>query len=1359
MRKIYISEAQKEHLKKAIAAQDQVGGMVGSGSMGMVTGMVVEEEGNDAGQVITLYHGVMAPKLEHNVKIGGFEPRVCSEGGPKAIWMSEKQYGYQFVFKFDIPVEQVSQMTNVDYIYEDFIPFGQFNCELVKTNISVHYSGFIVHVDLLDQNLLANQCRIISDLPEEIRKMFEPFPGVYEQFVKPYLKQRENLSEGIKFGVQKWYRGYNSKFGLYGADTPSVLWLTMDLDYAMDYARNCGEDGAVMEFDIDQDKCCGSIYDLPEDLDYYDGPDEETAKELLGQGINSYCFWANQDSSYCMCLWSKEPIVSTKQIPLNESMDVEKYQIGFEPGGFEPNGHIINETNDRFNGESFSKNAGTITFITFQENPMVVHYSNEQGMTHNRLTQRLMKTGAISTYDFNDKTTIRADVQQTGRYWVGQNTISFWTTPALPKDRLKLRNVVEQLGLDKNNLDIDFWDTKKVLNINSPFVIPYKWFFNGTFDDMIGMGAYSITKRSDNAYFVMYGDFKQVLLDRDGNVVNTLNEDREWCEKFDYKPYFKSIAEFLQDNGIDVSPFPKVVIHHAPQEGLYIRTGFYDPDTSEVHVFVADRHPKDVLRSFTHEMIHHHQNITGTLGGYKGQTIKGDDVLEKLESEAYLKGNIYFRRWTEELRPQVPGTMGKTNLNESITDVYNLAEDNDYESVRTLLSEFFSDKRNGVTKKRWRTIPARQYQSLLQRYMQDPITARIPENVVYDWFENIVVANAFAIEHITELAGHSQYFPYDEVADEFDAWMPGKYSTENEDGEMESSIVDYESGYEALEAEGFYDWCSLPDGSDGWSDYGIGPIFKELSYFKPGMPAGDLLVLINRVLHISHCRGDLASAFIEGGSESCSSISGIMRESRFDVAELTNPEDVDLSSFNVNDDLNPMFWKDGKLDSRIRIALLDIADDFYDTLDVSWVEPSDVIMTGSLANYNWSTKYSDIDLHIIVDFSKVDENVKLVKDYFDSKRKNWNDTHEKLTMFGFPVELYVQDEHEPHASSGVYSLENNEWLIEPSIDNFDEKYDEDLVRDSVSEYMNEIDDLEDEYDASIADCDLSELHEKVIDLFKRIKDERKNGFERGGGEYNTGNIIFKALRRNGYIEKLDKLRTDTYDTMKSVLNEGVVSDKEYHYIMLGYLNDVIRNNRISMSTAEENDVKDGMKYLSLTRSRSNQHGFPYGVYTKNEYASKDNYARIEFDGAALNNVRNVNIKPFDYTYHASFEDTGFDNDDEDRMNGKMYHRQQYDDWMYNGDDWYDEDEDQEDTNNPHGINRQFFSQSEDRLYAPLDYINNAIKYINRIDVMVRNENSNDYVQLQNLLNTPQCAAWRDKVFIYHGDNNAFNYQK
>ena len=112
-------------------------------------------------------------------------------------------------------------------------------------------------------------------------------------------------------------------------------------------------------------------------------------------------------------------------------------------------------------------------------------------------------------------------------------------------------------------------------------------------------------------------------------------------------------------------------------------------------------------------------------------------------------------------------------------------------------------------------------------------------------------------------------------------------------------------------------------------------------------------------------------------------------EYTFKKKDLLTPG-FDLSSFKPQKQLHPKVWINGKLNSRVRLRLLDIADDFIASLEVDWVKPDDIILTGSLANYNWS-KFSDFDLHILIDFKKVDDRTNFVKDYFDSKKSLWND--------------------------------------------------------------------------------------------------------------------------------------------------------------------------------------------------------------------------------------------------------------------------------------------------------------------------------------------------------------------------------
>jgi hypothetical protein len=139
---------------------------------------------------------------------------------------------------------------------------------------------------------------------------------------------------------------------------------------------------------------------------------------------------------------------------------------------------------------------------------------------------------------------------------------------------------------------------------------------------------------------------------------------------------------------------------------------------------------------------------------------------------------------------------------------------------------------------------------------------RFPENVLDEWFR-IILTNTVRLNSNTGLAGHSEEFPIDDFKDayeeEYVEWCQNKGVEAN---------YEYETIGDFLEEIGFYDWLKLPDGSYAWSDYGINPIVKILSEYRHDMSPGEKLILINRCLDVWHNRGDLASAFIEGGSKS-----------------------------------------------------------------------------------------------------------------------------------------------------------------------------------------------------------------------------------------------------------------------------------------------------------------------------------------------------------------------------------------------------------------------------------------------------------------------------------------------------------
>ena len=251
--------------------------------------------------------------------------------------------------------------------------------------------------------------------------------------------------------------------------------------------------------------------------------------------------------------------------------------------------------------------------------------------------------------------------------------------------------------------------------------------------------------------------------------------------------------------------------------------------------------------------------------------------------------------------------------------------------------------------------------------------------------------------------------------------------------------------------------------------------------------------------------------------------------------ELIEDRDEDekiVGSFKPKDSLSDqIFQVDGKSYSMrddIRKRLVEISNDFIDSLNID-VFIHDIVLTGSLSNYNWS-KYSDVDLHIVVDFDEIvegkpdSESFKTIfKEFFDAKERVWNERY-SIKIKGYDVEIYVQDIKQPHVSSGVYSILHKQWVIEPNIKspNIDDK----KILDKSEHYAKKIDRL-------IQLSTKEDVSEKLDELRKKIKEFRQSGLE-SGGEYSYENLTFKLLRRNGYFGKLLKLKTDILNKKLSI---------------------------------------------------------------------------------------------------------------------------------------------------------------------------------------------------------------------------------
>lgn len=229
-----------------------------------------------------------------------------------------------------------------------------------------------------------------------------------------------------------------------------------------------------------------------------------------------------------------------------------------------------------------------------------------------------------------------------------------------------------------------------------------------------------------------------------------------------------------------------------------------------------------------------------------------------------------------------------------------------------------------------------------------------------------------------------------------------------------------------------------------------------------------------------------------------------------------------VKSFETKDTLSDQIFDNNQMRDDVREALLKISDDFIETLGIEFFI-HDIVLTGSLANFNWSN-YSDVDLHILIDFEDSEYDFDLLKEFFDAKKNVWNEKH-KVKIKGYDVEVYVQDVKEPHISSGVYSVLNDEWVVEPKQDspNIDDK----MILQKADVFMNKIDNLINNGKKG------KDVLAAIDTLRKKLKEFRQSGLDKGG-EYSYENLTFKLLRRNGYIEKLLKLKTTLIDKKLSV---------------------------------------------------------------------------------------------------------------------------------------------------------------------------------------------------------------------------------
>ena len=248
--------------------------------------------------------------------------------------------------------------------------------------------------------------------------------------------------------------------------------------------------------------------------------------------------------------------------------------------------------------------------------------------------------------------------------------------------------------------------------------------------------------------------------------------------------------------------------------------------------------------------------------------------------------------------------------------------------------------------------------------------------------------------------------------------------------------------------------------------------------------------------------------------------------------------------FKLKTKLCQSIWDGENLRPEVRKKLMLIAKDFWKAAKLD-VRVADITFTGSLANYNWDQS-SDIDLHVLLDFKKINKDQDLVANYLLEFKANWNST-KLIKIKGFVVECYFQNSSEPHISTGVYSVFKNKWLTKPEYQ--DVKINQTLLDKKVATLHDEV--------KKIFQLSEDKQLAKLTSFFKKIKNARRRGLA-SGGELNLNNLVFKQFRRDGtlakVVDRINRLKLKKYQLNESTgdyLNMLTDDQRKWCYRIIG----------------------------------------------------------------------------------------------------------------------------------------------------------------------------------------------------------------
>ena len=256
------------------------------------------------------------------------------------------------------------------------------------------------------------------------------------------------------------------------------------------------------------------------------------------------------------------------------------------------------------------------------------------GSGYNKLNEDITKSqlDALETYADKLFAKLGIDVEFTRHFLDRANDERNIKPISIPELMGMFKRLHKKHGKPLSKVDNDFDAVVKDFNsnINIPFAI------NVTPND-IDLVAKTVMRKKD---------FKT------STPVIALNENATYTKKINLINRLATLTQHMLDKGMNIEPLPKLEFIDGDVENaseFLGKTAYYDPNTQTIVLYTEGRHPKDITRSYAHEMIHHIQNLEGRLGNITTTNTQEDDNLNDIEAEANLKGTMTFRNWTDSL--------------------------------------------------------------------------------------------------------------------------------------------------------------------------------------------------------------------------------------------------------------------------------------------------------------------------------------------------------------------------------------------------------------------------------------------------------------------------------------------------------------------------------------------------------------------------------------------------------------------------------------------------------------------------------------------------------------------------------------